>query len=265
MSAILGVDVGGTFTDFFLRDVLTGEARSHKIASTPDDPSRAILEGLDALVPAGALDFLAHGTTVGTNALIQRRGGRVALITTAGFKDLLEIGRQTRPKIYDLKADHPKPLVPRERRFEVAERIGPDGKVIRPLGDADVQRAIADVERSTAESVAVCFLFSFLNPTHEQRIARALRAALPGVEVSLSCEVQPEFREYERLSTTVLNAFLQPVVSRYVAHLQGAIGAHAPKATIGVCQSSGGLMSVARAAELPIRTALSGPAAGVVG
>jgi len=265
MSAILGVDVGGTFTDFFLRDAVTGETRSHKIASTPDDPSRAILAGLNELVPHGALAFLAHGTTVGTNALIQRRGGRVALITTAGFKDLLEIGRQTRPKIYDLKADHPKPLVPRERRFEVAERIGPDGKVIRPLGDADVQRAIADVERSTAESVAVCFLFSFLNPTHEQRIARALRAALPGVEVSLSCEVQPEFREYERLSTTVLNAFLQPVVSRYLAHLQDAITAHAPNATIGVCQSSGGLMSAARAMQMPIRTALSGPAAGVVG
>src|SRR5215475_15098927 len=138
MRAILGVDVGGTFTDFFLRDFLTGQTRSHKIASTPDDPSRAILEGLSALVPSGALDFLAHGTTVGTNALIQRRGGRVALITTAGFKDLLEIGRQTRPKIYDLKADHPEPLVPRERRFEVTERIGPDGQVIRPLSDTEV-------------------------------------------------------------------------------------------------------------------------------
>jgi len=265
MSAILGVDVGGTFTDFFLRDGLTGETRSHKIASTPDDPSRAILAGLNALVPHGALAFLAHGTTVGTNALIQRRGGRVALITTAGFKDLLEIGRQTRPKIYDLKADHPQPLVPRERRFEVAERIGPDGKVIRPLGDADVQRVVAQVGHSRAESVAVCFLFSFLNPSHEQWIGRALRAALPHVEVSLSSEVQPEFREYERLSTTVLNAFLQPVVSRYLAHLEDAIASHAPNATIGVCQSSGGLMSAARAAEMPIRTALSGPAAGVVG
>src|SRR5262245_33437047 len=265
MSATLGVDVGGTFTDFFLMDEASGATRTHKVASTPDDPSRAILQGLTALTPEGGLSLLAHGTTVATNALIQRRGGEVALITTAGFKDLLEIGRQTRPKIYDLKADHPEPLVPRERRFEVAERIGPDGKVIHPLSDADVKRAIADVGGSKAESVAICFLFSFLNPTHEQCIARALRAALPDVEVSLSCEVQPEFREYERLSTTVLNAFLQPVVSRYVAHLQGAIGALAPKATIGVCQSSGGLMSVARVTQLPIRTALSGPAAGVVG
>ena len=265
MSAILGVDVGGTFTDFFLRDVLTGEARSHKIASTPDDPSRAILEGLNALLSRGALGFLAHGTTVGTNALIQRRGGRVALITTAGFKDLLEIGRQTRPKIYDLRTDHPEPLVPRQRRFEVDERIGPDGEVIRPLSDADMARAVADVAASRAESVAVCFLFSFVNPAHEQRIGRALRAALPHVQVSLSCDVQPEFREYERLSTTVLNAFLQPVVSRYLAQLQDAVGAHAPDAAIGVCQSSGGLMSLVRATEMPIRTALSGPAAGVVG
>jgi len=265
MSAILGVDVGGTFTDFFLRDVLTGQARFHKIASTPDDPARAILEGLSALLPHGALGFLAHGTTVATNALIQRRGGRVALITTAGFKDLLEIGRQTRPKIYDLRADHPEPLVPRERRFEVHERVGPTGEVIRPLSEAEVKRAIADVAASKAESVAVCFLFSFVNPAHERRIERALRVALPHVHVSLSCDVQPEFREYERLSTTVLNAFLQPVVSRYLAHLKDAVASHAPDAAIGVCQSSGGLMTLGRATEMPIRTALSGPAAGVVG
>ena len=133
MSATLGVDVGGTFTDFFLMDEATGETRTHKVASTPDDPSRAILQGLRALIPEGNLSLLAHGTTVATNALIQRRGGEVALITTAGFKDLLEIGRQTRPKIYDLKADHPEPLVPREHRFEVAERIGPAGEVIWTL------------------------------------------------------------------------------------------------------------------------------------
>ena len=265
MSATLGVDVGGTFTDFFLVDEATGETRTHKVASTPDDPSRAILQGLRALAPRGGLAFLAHGTTVATNALIQRRGGKVALVTTEGFKDLLEIGRQTRPKIYDLKADHPEPLVPREHRFEVAERVGPAGEVILPLGDADVRRAIADVQASGAESVAVCFLFSFLNPRHEQRMGEALRAALPGIDVSLSCEVQPEFREYERLSTTVLNAFLQPVAGRYMTRLEAAVEQHAAGAGIGICQSSGGLMSIARAAEMPIRTALSGPAAGVVG
>jgi N-methylhydantoinase A len=265
MSATLGVDVGGTFTDFFLVDDETGETRTHKVASTPDDPSRAILQGLRALMPAGGLARLAHGTTVATNALIQRRGGRVALVTTAGFKDLLEIGRQTRPKIYDLKADHPEPLVPRERRFEVVERIGPAGEVIRPLGGAEMARAVAEVKESAAESVAVCFLFSFLNPEHERRMGDALRAALPGVDVSLSCEVQPEFREYERLSTTVLNAFLQPVAGRYMSRLAAAASELAPSAGIGICQSSGGLMSVGRAGEMPIRTALSGPAAGVVG
>jgi N-methylhydantoinase A len=265
MSATLGVDVGGTFTDFFLMDEASGETRTHKVASTPDDPSRAILEGLRALLPEGKLSLLAHGTTVATNALIQRRGGEVALVTTAGFKDLLEIGRQTRPKIYDLKADHPEPLVPRERRFEVAERIGPAGEVILDLADTEIRRAVADVKNSGAQSVAVCFLFSFLNSTHERRMGEALRAALPGVDVSLSCEVQPEFREYERLSTTVLNAFLQPVAGRYMTHLGSAIDRHAAGARIGICQSSGGLMSIGRAGEMPIRTALSGPAAGVVG
>jgi N-methylhydantoinase A len=265
MSATLGVDVGGTFTDFFLMDEASGATRSYKIASTPDDPSRAILQGLRALAPEGSLAVLAHGTTVATNALIERRGGEVALVTTAGFKDLLEIGRQTRPKIYDLKADHPEPLVPRERRFEVAERIGPAGEVIVDLAEAEITRVTAEVKNSGAQSVAVCFLFSFLNSEHERRVGEALRTALPGVDVSLSCEVQPEFREYERLSTTVLNAFLQPVVGRYMTRLQAAVEHHAPGARIGICQSSGGLMSIGRAGEMPIRTALSGPAAGVVG
>lgn len=264
---ILGVDVGGTFTDFFLTDPATGETYLHKVPSTPDDPSRAIMAGLEYFKPhlRDGLAFLAHGTTVATNALIQRRGGRVALVTTAGFKDLIEIGRQTRPKIYDLKADNPEPLVLRQHRFEVGERIGPKGEILKPLDDADIARVIGDVQNAGADSVAVCFLFSFLNPAHEQRIGAALRKALPRCEVSLSCEVQPEFREYERLSTTVLNAFLQPVAGRYMANLQAALAERAPGARIGISQSSGGLMSIARASHLPIRTALSGPAAGVVG
>jgi N-methylhydantoinase A len=265
MSATLGVDVGGTFTDFFLLDEASGQTRTHKLPSTPDDPSRAILQGLRELAAAGSLSLLAHGTTVATNALIERRGAKVALLTTAGFKDLLEIGRQTRPKIYDLKADQPEPLVPREHRFEVAERIGPAGEVIMELADTEIGRATADVKNSGAQSVAVCFLFSFLNSEHERRMGAALRSALAGIDVSLSCEVQPEFREYERLSTTVLNAFLQPVVGRYMTRLGAAVDRHAPGARIGICQSSGGLMSIGRAGEMPIRTVLSGPAAGVVG
>jgi N-methylhydantoinase A len=269
MAAILGVDVGGTFTDFFLVDERTGETHIHKAPSTPDDPSRAIIDGIAALSEKAAVTksvrVLAHGTTVATNALIQRRGGRPALLTTAGFKDLLEIGRQTRPKIYDLKADHPEPLVPRERRLEVAERVDANGIAILPLTDAEIARAVAAIGALDIDCVAVCFLFSFLNSNHEQRVGAALRAAYPHLDVSLSSDVQPEFREYERLSTTVLNTFLQPEVGRYMARLKRSFADVSASARIGICQSSGGLMSVDRAAEMPIRTALSGPAAGVVG
>jgi len=269
MAGILGVDVGGTFTDFFLYDEASGATHVHKAPSSPDDPSRAIMAGLDALAArtaaARSIRVLAHGTTVATNALIQRRGGRPALLTTAGFKDLLEIGRQTRPKIYDLKADHPEPLVPRERRLEVAERIDAKGHVVQGLTEAEIARAVAAIGALDIDCVAVCFLFSFLNPDHERRIGDALRRAHPHLDVSLSSEVQPEFREYERLSTTVLNAFLQPEVGRYMGRLETAFRASTGAGRIGICQSSGGLMSVERAAEMPIRTALSGPAAGVVG
>ncbi len=269
MSAILGVDVGGTFTDFFLVDEGTGETHIHKAPSTPDDPSRAIIDGITTLASkttiATSVRVLAHGTTVATNALIQRRGGRPALLTTAGFRDLLEIGRQTRPKIYDLKADHPEPLIPRERRLEVSERVDAKGFAIVPLTDAEIARAVAAVGTLDIDCVAVCFLFSFLNPSHEQRLGAALRTAHPHLDVSLSSDVQPEFREYERLSTTVLNTFLQPEVGRYMARLKRSFANASTGARIGICQSSGGLMSVDRAAEMPIRTALSGPAAGVVG
>lgn len=267
MSRTLGIDVGGTFTDFFMVDETSGETWVHKVNSTPDDPSRAILEGIDALTGerSGDIAFFAHGTTVATNALIQRRGGTVALITTAGFRDLLEIGRQTRPKIYDLKIDNPEPLVPRERRFEITERVDAKGNVVKPLATEDIDAVIAQVAASGADSVAVCFLFAFLNPAHEQRVAEALAARLPDVEISISSDVQPEFREYERLSTTVLNAYLQPLVGRYMSALSAALETRAPNSKIGISQSSGGLMSIDRAAAVPIRTALSGPAAGVIG
>ncbi|HSA80195.1 MAG TPA: hydantoinase/oxoprolinase family protein, partial [Geminicoccaceae bacterium] len=201
----------------------------------------------------------------GTNALIQRKGGRVALITTRGFRDLLEIGRQIRPHMYDLYADFPPPLVPRERRFELAERILADGSVHRPIDEGDLAAAVAKVRGSGAEACAVCFLFGYLNAAHERAVAAALRAALPDLHLSLSSEVQPEFREYERFSTTALNAYLQPVMVSYLARLEAALAERLPRAEIGINQSSGGLMSLARAADLPIRTALSGPAAGAIG
>ncbi|MCY4284047.1 MAG: hydantoinase/oxoprolinase family protein [Thiotrichales bacterium] len=266
----IGVDIGGTFTDFHVLDEATGAVYTGKRPSTPDNPARAIIEGLRALatwhgIDLGALRRLSHGTTVGTNALIQRRGGRVAMITTRGFRDLLEIGRQTRPHMYSLVEDHPPPLVERRHRFEIGERMDAAGEVVTELADDDVAAAVEQARTSGAEACAVCLLFAFRNPEHERRIAAALRAALPQVSVCTSFEVQPEFREYERFSTTVLNAYLQPVLGRYLATLEKGVAEVAPGAVIGINQSSGGLMSPERARALPVRTALSGPAAGAVG
>jgi len=274
MTWFIGVDVGGTFTDFHAVESESGRTVVHKTPSTPGNPAEAILNGLDALaeregIAAGAVSRLAHGTTVATNALIQRTGAPVALITTEGFRDLLEIGRQVRPKMYDLKADAPPPLVPRERRFEIAERMGAKGTALKPLSDAAidavVERIGRAIEQEGVEAVAVCLLFAFLNPTHEARIGERLAAAYPDLALSLSSAVQPEFREFERFSTTTLNAYLQPVVGRYMRHLDRELTTRAPKARIGINQSSGGLMSVERAALFPVRTTLSGPAAGAVG
>ncbi|MBL8697060.1 MAG: hydantoinase/oxoprolinase family protein [Alphaproteobacteria bacterium] len=270
MAWIVGCDVGGTFTDFFIYEEGSGEFFVHKTPSTPDNPARAIVEGLKAACAARGLDprdisRLEHGTTVATNCLIQRRGGKVALITTKGFRDLLEIGRQIRPRMFDLQVDQPEALVPREWRLEVDERVHADGSVERALGADDLAVAIAAAKAAGVEAVAVCFLFGFLNPAHEKQVGEALRKAAPGLYVSLSCEVQPEFREYERLSTTVLNAYLQPVMVEYLSTLEREIGRDFPKAAIGINQSSGGLMSIDRARRFPVRTALSGPAAGAVG
>lgn len=268
---VVGVDVGGTFTDFSARNTKTGEAHFHKRSSTPDDPSRAVLEGFRELqrkadIKDSDVDRFAHGTTVATNALLQRQGAEVAVVTTKGFRDLLEIGRQVRPRIYDLQADAPAPLAARQNRLEIAERIGPCGEIVTELKDEDIELLIVELKTlENVESVAICLLFSFMNPNHEQRIAAAIRQALPDLYVSVSSEVQPEFREYERFSTTLINVFLQPEVSRYMDRLKTAIKDAAPNAKFGIFQSSGGLMSVEKASEFPVRTALSGPAAGAVG
>ena len=270
MGSLVGVDVGGTFTDFFASRKEDGATLVYKRPSTPHNPGEAIVRGLQEM--AAALDFdpaqierLCHGTTVATNALIQRRGGTVALVTTEGFRDLLEIGRQTRPHMYSLQIDHPAPLVPRKRRFEIRERLGPDGEVLTELDEAGLAAVAEAVAANGAQSCAVCCLFSFIDPAHEERIAEALKARLPDLSLSLSSSVRPEFREYERFSTTVLNAYLQPVVASYLAYLEAEAAALAPDAAIRIYQSSGGLMSVETAKRYPIRTALSGPAAGAVG
>jgi len=270
MSWVIGVDVGGTFTDFFAIDQATGRTQVHKAPSTPDNPARAIVQGVLALCRQAGIDpreieRLEHGTTVGTNALIQRRGAPVALITTAGFRDLLEIGRQTRPHMFDLQRDQPAPLVPRHLRFEIDERLLADGSVHRALTPKAAERAVRAVLDSGVEACAVCLLFSFIDGRHERLVGETFARLAPGFAVSLSSEVQPEFREFERLSTTVLNAYLQPLVGRYLDELERSTAESAGSFPIGISQSSGGIMSIRRARNFPVRTALSGPAAGVMG
>ena len=270
MNWLIGIDAGGTFTDFCAQDLDSGAVRLFKTASTPDNPGTAIVEGLAEMcrvfdIPAASIRRISHGTTVATNALIQRKGARVALITTEGFRDLLEIGRQTRPHLYDLQADRPAPLVPRRRRFEVAERMTAEGTALKALDAAEAEAVVARALGTDAAACAVCLLFSYLNDAHERRIAELVRGRNPSLPVSLSSEVQPEFREYERFSTAVLNAYLQPVMGAYMGFLEEALERDAPDAVLGIYQSNGGLMSAGRARRFPIRTALSGPAAGAVG
>jgi len=259
----LGVDVGGTFTDVVAVD---GEGRVviEKVPSTPQDQSAGALAGWQALdVPAGRVAMFAHGTTVATNALLERRGGRTAVVTTEGFGDLIEIGRQDRASLYDLTRHRPPPLVPRELRFVVRERMGPGGVVV-PLDAASLEVAVEAVAAAEVEAVAVCLLFGFLHAEHERQVGEALRARLPDVPVSLSCEVLPEFREYERMSTTVADAYLRPRLGSYLARL-GRRSARAGLPVPLVMQSSGGVADSATAARHPARFVLSGPAGGVIG
>ncbi len=266
----VGVDVGGTFTDFFAYEVETRATHLYKRPSTPDNPAEAIIAGFDELCegfdinPRDVVAF-AHGTTVATNALIQRRGGKVAVLTTKGFRDLLEIGRQIRPHMYDLHRDNPAPLVPRDLVWELDERIGADGSVLKKADVEALQEIAEALEQRGVSAIAVCFLFSYLNDEHECLSAARLAELCPRLLLSLSCEVQPEFREYERLSTTVLNAYLQPVIKTYLDYLEAEIEKRVGGLGVGIYQSSGGLMSLSMARRFPARTALSGPAAGAVG
>lgn len=270
----VAIDTGGTFTDcLFLRD---GRVEILKLPSTPGNPAKAIADALAEIRSRTSRDEwteldLLCGTTVGTNALLERRGGRVALVTTAGFEDVLEIGRQARPRLYDFFVERPEPLVSRERRIGMAERVGADGRIVaRPSGE-EISRIVKRVRASRAESVAVCFLFSFLRPEHERILARRLRAE--GYSVSVSHEILPEFREFERTSTTVMNAYLAPVMSRYIEEIErdaeramGANGkARRRAARVRVMQSNGGILSARVAAREPVRTILSGPAGGALG
>ncbi|KPL50935.1 methylhydantoinase [Prosthecomicrobium hirschii] len=265
----MGIDSGGTFTDVCMFDEATGDIRVWKVSSTPDDPSRGIVrgieDGLDRLgIPAAALGFLGHGTTVGTNALIQRRGAKTGLVTNDGFRDLLEIGRQKRPDLYDLQADKPEVLVGRALRLEVPERIRHDGTVETALDEAAVRDAARALAAAGVAAVAVSFLYGFVRPEHEARAKAIIEAECPGVFVSAGHEVAPEFREYERLSTTVVNAYLGPVMEGYIRRLDARLAELGLAVRPLLTQSNGGVTGFDQAARLPVRTVLSGPSTGVV-
>lgn len=270
MSWIIGVDVGGTFTDFFAFREEDGATRKWKRPSTPANPAEAIIAGLKELctahdIPLAEVDRLCHGSTVATNALIQRRGADCALITTKGLRDVIEIGRQTRPVVDSHEIDSPPPLIPRKHRYELGERLLSTGEVLSPVPEDELAALIETIRAEGLQAVAVCFLFAYVNPAHEEQVGAALRAALPGVSVSLSSDVQPEFREFERFTTTVVNAYLQPRLEHYIETLINDLSETIPGAQVGINQSSGGLMSLDVARAFPVRMALSGPAAGVVG
>ena len=269
MSYMIGVDVGGTFTDFSVFNEETGEFFNYKDSSTPDDPSRAIVKGvLDVLKIKGAkpeeISYLAHGTTVGTNALIEKKGVRLGLVTTKGFKDLMEIGNQRRPNLYNLQAQKPYPLVPSGLNIGVTERIRFDGSVETPLDEEEARSAIRYLKEQGVKAIAVCTLFSFINPIHEKRIGELIREEFPEAYVTLSCELAPEFREYSRMSTTVMNSYLGPVMKKYVNNFRESVRNIGIKVEPYVTQSNGSIISIKETVDCPIKTALSGPSAGVI-
>ena len=261
----VAIDTGGTFTDCVT--LVDDELRVLKLFSTPDDPSRAVLEGVRQLRArsdgdAHALD-LRHGTTVGTNTMLERTGARVAFVTTAGFEDTIAIGRQTRERLYDWFAPVPVCLVPRELCFGVRERVSAEGEILLAPSDDELADLAARVRASGAEAVAVSLLFAFANPETERRVEHALLTL--GIPVSVSHRILPEFREFERASTTVVNAYLAPRIASYLGPLEERVAAEHGGGRVDVMQSSGGIVSASVAAREPVRTVLSGPAGGVVG
>jgi len=260
----VGIDVGGTFTDFVLLE--NGRIRIWKCSTTPADQSRAIASGLAELGIRRAV--IVHGTTLATNALLERRGARTALLTTAGFADVLAIGRQNRPHLYRLHQERQPPLVPDGWRREVAERLDAAGKVVTPLDEEAVDEVVGRLASEGVESLAIVFLFSFRNPAHEKRAAERIRARYPHLSLSLSSDILPEYREYERTVTTVVNAYVSPLVGKYLERLvQAGVEGHLPleEGRIRVMQSNGGVVGPRQAAAQAARLVLSGPAGGVVG
>jgi N-methylhydantoinase A len=287
----IGIDIGGTFTDFVIFNAASGDIETFKIPSTPDDPSKAVLTGLKRVREQSSPQVeqswhIIHGSTVATNALLERKGARTALITTSGFKDVLQIGRQNRPELYNFWSAPVEPLVPTDRRLEITERVDSAGNILLAADPDEIDQVVTQLRewrfepdadplispspkvQSTIESVAVVFLFSFANPDHEQLVAAKLRQA--GFFVSVSSEIIPEYREYERTSTTVVNAYVSPVLDRYLENLEAALKnpqtqSQIPDSTLQIMQSNGGCISVSEARRSGVRCILSGPAGGVVG
>ena len=266
----IGIDVGGTFTDVTLLNSETGAYYTYKLSSTLHDQSEAIANGTKETlalygVPVEQLEYFGHGTTVATNMIIERKGAKTALITTKGFRDLLEIGRQTRPSLYDIMEDKPETLVRRALRREVDERTMADGTILRKVNRDEVLRVLSQLKEKGVESLAVCFLFSFLNPENERIVEQCIKETWPEVYCSVSSTILPEFREFERLSTTVINSYLGPRMKMYIHHLQDRIRQVGVRVEPYITQSNGGVMSISSTIQTPVQTALSGPSAGVMG
>ena len=266
-----GIDIGGTFTDVVCR-ASDGSITLAKVPTTRGDPSRAVLAALETAradwrVPTVAIRQFAHGTTVATNAVLERKGARIGLLATEGFRDVIEIGRQMRHQMYDLvlQPETPGFLAPGRRRREVRERVGATGEILAPLDEASVRDAVRALLAEDVQAIAVCLLFSFLNPRHERRIAEIIAEMRPGLPVSISSEVDPAFREYERVCTTAFDAYVKPLVADYLENMEAGLARAGVKAPLQMMQSRGALMSSAVARRRPVRLFLSGPAGGVVG
>ena len=263
----IGFDIAGPSTDFILLDTERRDIRLHKCLTTPADPSVGALEGLAQIVADAGLTLaditdIVHGTTLVTNALIERRGASLGLITTEGFRDILEMGTEQRYDIYDLFLQYPEPLVPRRRRLEVPERMDRDGDTLIPLDLDAVARAARKLAADGVEAIAVCFLHAYRNPAHERAAGEAIRAILPDIAVSLSSDVVSELWEYQRLATTCANAFVQPLMDRYVSRLERELWQRGFRGALRLMHSAGGLVSPATARAFPIRLLESGPAGG---
>ncbi|MDR7402937.1 MAG: hydantoinase/oxoprolinase family protein [Armatimonadota bacterium] len=265
------MDVGGTFTDVVLVDDGTGEFFYTKTLTTPPRLWEGVLQGLEKILRLAGrrmdeVDYVVHGTTIGTNALIERKGARTGLITTRGFEDVLEIGRVQRPKeaLYNFFIDTPQPLVPRALRCGVTERVDAGGQVLTPLQEEEARAALEFLRRQGVQSLAVCFLFSFLAPAHERRVAELAAECFPEGYISLSSEIAPEFREFERTSTTVINAYLQPIMKNYIRHLTLALEERYGRVDLRIMQASGGTITAAAAERLAVNTVNSGPAGGAL-